>query len=115
METTTNSVTVELSAEQYAFLTSWQKQHESELGMEIPISAMVRKAVDGAMKAYAKREECPARDDRPPRKSFGDKPPFKKSFGNAPSRGKPFGARPAGRGPKFDMLGAKNKTRKLDK
>ena len=91
-----NTITVELSAEQIKFLTDWQKTHESELGIEVPIGAMVRKAVDGAMKAAAK-----PREDRPPRKPFGDKPPARGGF------------KPAGRGPKFSMTGPKNKTREF--
>ncbi len=106
-----HTVTVELTAEQYAFLTTLQKTHEQELGIEVPISALVRKAVEGAMKSQArheeKREGRPERAPRPGGRSF-DKPGFK----SGPR--KPFGA-PAGRGPKFDMLGARNKTRTFDK
>ncbi|MCL2331603.1 MAG: hypothetical protein FWC61_03610 [Proteobacteria bacterium] len=120
----TKTVSVELSPEQYAFLTEWQKTHEQELGIEVPIGAMVRKAVDNAMKFARQKEERPPRGDRPARPDRpagrgGGRPDFgsgpRKSFGDGPR--KPFGARPgAGRGgPKFDMLGAKNKTRTFNK
>jgi len=119
----TKTVPVELSPEQYAFLADWQKTHEQELGIEVPIGALVRKAVDGAMKSARQKDERPPKNDRPTRPDRpmgrgGDRPDFKsgglrKSFGPP----KPFGARPsAGRGgPKFDMLGAKNKTRTFNK
>ena len=115
MENTT--VSVELSPQQMAFLTAWQKTHEQELGIEVPIGALVRKAVDGAMKsARPAKEERPERGDRPAgdhRPPRGDKPAFKsgprKSFGAPRPGGR--GAGPSRGGPKFDMLGAKNKTR----
>ena len=107
---TTTSVSAELSPEQYAFLTKWQKAHEQELGIEVPIGAMVRKAVDGAMKAQQSKDERPPRPDRPTGRSSerGD-------FKSGPR--KPFGTRPPmGRGgPKFDILGTKNKTRAFNK
>jgi len=123
----TKTVSVELSPEQYAFLTEWQKTHEQELGIEVPLGALVRKAVDSAMKSGGKKDERPSREERParPGKPMGrsfDKPGFKsdrpgfKSGPRKPFGDKPFGARPAGRGgPKFDMLGKKNKTRTFDK
>lgn len=115
----TKTVSVDLTAEQYAFLTGWQKTHEKELGIEVPIGALVRKTVEAAMNAAQR----PAREDRPPRPAgdrperrgpskFGDRKP---SFGGdrgAP-RGRPVG-RPAGRGPKFDMLSGA-KPRRFDK
>lgn len=120
----TKTVSVDLTAEQYAFLTGWQKTHEKELGIEVPIGALVRKTVEAAMNAAQR----PAREDRPPRpagdrpaRSFGDKPE-RRSFGDRkPSfggdrgapRGRPAG-RPAGRGPKFDMLSGA-KPRRFDK
>jgi hypothetical protein len=103
---TTTTVSVELSAEQYAFLTKWQKTHEQELGIEVPLGAMVRKAVDSAMKSEKSKDERPARSfgdrpsgDRPSggrsfgdRKPFGDRPSGGRSFGDR----KPFGDRPSG-------------------
>ncbi|MCL2339054.1 MAG: hypothetical protein FWC51_03840 [Proteobacteria bacterium] len=130
----TKTLSVELSAEQYAFLTEWQKTHEQELGIDVPIGAMVRKAVDIAMKSHNKKEERP-----PYAKAMGGKPPFARDSGGKPGfksdrpgfrsdrpdfksdrprfksgGGKPFGARTGG-GAKFDMLGKNNKTRKFDK
>jgi hypothetical protein len=111
-----NTVSVELNAEQMAFLTGWQKTHEQELGIEIPLAAMVRKAVDGAMKSAQK----PAHDERPAGRGFGGgERPAGRSFDKKPGFGGPrksFGDRPAGRGgPKFDMMAPRTKTRTFDK
>ncbi|MDR1207336.1 MAG: hypothetical protein LBK26_02900 [Rickettsiales bacterium] len=113
---TSSTVSVELSPDQHAFLTGWKKTHEQELGIEVPIGALVRKAVDLAMKSARSKDERPQRSDRParPDRSMGrssDRPDFK----SGPR--KPFGARPSmGRGgPKFNMLGPKNKTRTFNK
>ncbi len=114
----TKSVSVDLTNEQYAFLTEWQKTHEQELGIEVPISAMVRKTVEIAMKSQQKKEERPARSfgDKPAGRSFGDKP--RGSFGDKPGfksgPRKTFGGG-MGRGPKFDMTGKGHKTRTFDK
>ncbi len=113
---TTKTISVELTSEQYAFLTKWQKTHEQELGIEIPVGAMVRKAVDAAMKAQnTKEDRPPRRDDRPAGRSFGGKP----SFGgrdSAPRRS--FGDRSGGdrpsRGPKFNSFSGKPRTRTFD-
>lgn len=119
----TKTVTVELTDEQYTFLTQWQKTHEQELGIEVPLTAMVRKAIDGTMKAQKGREE---RDSRPPRRdgpSFGRRDDSRSGprpggrFGDKPSfGGRSGGGRPSmGRGPKFDMLDSKRKvTRKFE-
>lgn len=100
----TKTVSVELTDEHYAFLTNWQKTHEKELGIEVPLSAMVRKAIEGTMKAQAAREDRPARPsfggDRPPRRDGPSGGP-RKSFGGDRGGFKP---RMPGRGPKFDML-----------
>jgi hypothetical protein len=101
---TPTTVSAELSTEQYAFLTNWQKAHEQELGIEVPIGAMVRKAVDIAMKSQNKKEERPPRESRESRDS---RPAPRPSFG-AP-RGKTFG------GPKFSMMGPRSKSRTCDK
>lgn len=96
------TVSAELSSEQYAFLTQWQKSHEKELGIEVPLGSMVRKAVDIAMKSErSAKEERPPREDRPPR-PFGDKPPFRKSFG-----GRSDG--PRRDAPRYSALGSRNK------
>jgi hypothetical protein len=106
-EKTTKTVSVELTAEQYAFLTDWQKTHEQELGIEVPIGAVVRKAVDAAMKFHNKKDDRPPRQARPAGRSF-DRPGF-----NSGPR-KPFGSRAAG-GPRFGTLGVKNKPRTFNK
>lgn len=132
----TKTVSVDLTAEQYAFLTGWQKTHEKELGIEVPIGALVRKTVEAAMNAAQR----PARDDKPsfggdrgaPRRdgpggrpagrpSFGGgdrpdrggRPSFGGDRGGRPSFGGGDRGRPAGRGPKFDML-SKGKPRRFD-
>lgn len=104
----TTTVSVDLTKEQYAFLTGWQKTHEKELGIEVPIGALVRKTVEAAMNA-AKREVRPERGGDKP--SFGDRgaPRGRPSFGGDARA--PRG-RPAGRGPKFDML-SRGKERKF--
>ncbi|MBN1281406.1 MAG: hypothetical protein JW985_00330 [Alphaproteobacteria bacterium] len=125
-------VSVELTEEQYAFLTSWQKTHENELGIEIPVGALVRKAVDAAMKSQNKPERSERRDgDRGgERKSFGDRPPRsdsrggrdggRPSFGSREGGRPSFGSRPSfggsSRGPKFGGFNdKKNVVRKFDK
>ena len=104
----TKEISVELTTAQYDFLVKWQKEHEQELGIEVPVSAMVRKTVEIAMKAAEKKDERPPRpdrDSRPPR-SF-DKPGFKPG---GPPR-KSFGAPRGPGGPKFSMMGKNNKTK----
>ena len=125
------TISVELSEEQYAFLTNWQKKHETELGIEVPLSAMVRKAVDGAMKnqkSEGGRDSSDRRGDnfeRKPRSdsrggdrpSFGDRPRTSGRDGDRPSFGGSRGGfRPASRGPKFGGFNDKRNTvRKFDK
>lgn len=64
------SVSVDLNKEQYNFLVKWQKEHESELGIDVPLGSMVRKSVDIAMKSQNKKEDS----DRKPG-GFGDRKP----------------------------------------
>lgn len=99
------TVSVELTQEQYDFLVGQQKSHENELGIDVPVSALVRKAVDGAMKA-AQRPERSSFGDRPERRDgpSGGRPPFgaRPSFGG----GRPsFGDRPSGGRPSFGDRG----------
>jgi len=116
---TSTAVSVDLSSEQYAFLANWKKTHEQELGIDVPIGAMVRKAVDMAMKSQRSREEKPA-GARPPRDGgFADrKPGFGRDRDSKPGF-RSGGGRPSfggGRGgPKFDMTGPKNRTRTFNK
>ncbi|MDR0726848.1 MAG: hypothetical protein LBF37_02175 [Rickettsiales bacterium] len=121
------TVSVDLTAEQYAFLTKQQKTHEKELGIEVPIGALVRKAIETAMNADARPSRDAAKSfgdrkpgsGRPPRDGGADRGPSrfgdrKPSFGDrgAP-RGRPAGRLSMGRGPKFDML-SKGKPRRFD-
>ena len=80
-ENLTSTITVDLNKEQIAFLTKWQKTHEQELGIDVPLGALVRKAVDATMKAENKKSEKPDFEKRGDRsnKSFGDRKP---SFGD---------------------------------
>jgi hypothetical protein len=109
----TETISVELNSAQHAFLTKWQKSHEQELGIEIPIGAMVRKAVDMAMKSAERpKEDRPpfkpardrdSRDDRSGPRSFGARPSGPRGFSkDGPSRG----------GPKFSMIGGPKKFNK---
>lgn len=110
-EQPTATVSAELNPQQFAFLTDLQKKHEQELGIEVPIGAILRKVVDNAMSsANRPKDDRPQRGDKPMGRSF-DRPGFK----SGPR--KPFGARDGARrgGPKFSMLGAKNKTKSFDK
>jgi hypothetical protein len=66
--TNIHTVSVDLSKEQYDFLVKWQKTHESELGIDVPLGSMVRKSVDVAMKSQ--KEDS----DRKPG-GFGDRRP----------------------------------------
>ena len=130
MEDNKKIISVELTEEQYKFLTDWQKTHEAELGIEVPLTSMIRKAIDGTMKAQTARAE---RSDRPSGdrggRPGGGKPGFggdrggRPSFGGGARGGRPGGrpgfgggdrgGRPSmGRGPKFDMLPGKGKFEK---
>jgi hypothetical protein len=125
----TKTVAVELTERQYAFLTGWQKTHEQELGIKVPIGALVRKAVETAMNSAQR----PQRDSKSgfgssrdgssrPSRAYGasdrpDRNSKNKDFSfsdRRPPRGKTQG-RPSvgGRGPKFDML-ASAKPRRFD-
>ncbi len=70
IETNIHTVSVDLSKEQYNFLVKWQKEHESELGIDVPLGSMVRKSVDIVMKSQNKKEDS----DRKPG-GFGDRKP----------------------------------------
>lgn len=65
-----HTVSVDLNKEQYNFLVKWQKEHEAELGIDVPLGSMVRKSVDIAMKSQNKKEDS----DRQPG-GFGDRRP----------------------------------------
>lgn len=68
--TNLHTVSVDLSKEQYDFLVKWQKEHESELGIDVPLGSMIRKSVDIAMKSQNNKEDS----DRKPG-GFGDRKP----------------------------------------
>ena len=112
-------ISVELTKQQYAFLENWQKKHETELGIEVPVGALVRKIVENAMNT----ENKPERSGRPERrdgdrKSFGDKP-RSGGFGGDRRGGDRGGFKSSGGrgfgdqhgGSKFSMLGKNNKSR----
>lgn len=89
-------VSVELSEEQYAFLKNLQKTQETELGIEVPVGAMVRKIVEAAMKNQNKPEFAPRPERRDgDRPSFGGRDGGKPSFGDRPRPS--FGSRDGGR------------------
>lgn len=54
-ETKDYTVSARLNEEQYQFLMEWKKDLESELGIDIPMGALLRRAVDFA----AKNENTP--------------------------------------------------------
>ncbi len=85
------TVMVELTEEQYSFLEGLQKTHETELGIEVPISALVRKAVDGAMRKAAK----PERAERSDRGERSDRPQRDRKPGGF-GGGRDRGGRPGG-------------------
>lgn len=51
----TYTVSTRLNEEQYKFLENWKKDLENELGIDIPLGALLRRAVDFA----AKHENTP--------------------------------------------------------
>ena len=56
MSTKTKVVTVRLTEEQYAFFSEWQKKLESETGIEVPMGAILRRALEGFIQHYRHRE-----------------------------------------------------------
>lgn len=86
--TNIHTVSVDLNKEQYDFLVKWQKKHESELGIDVPLGSMVRKSVDIAMKSQNNKEDS----DRKPGGFGGDRKPG--GFGDRKSGG--FGDRKSG-------------------
>jgi len=44
-----NVVTVRLTDEQLKFFTEWKEKLEGELGIDVPLGAVLRRALDGAI------------------------------------------------------------------
>lgn len=44
-----NVVTVRLTDEQLNFFTDWKEKLEGELGIDVPLGAVIRRALDGAI------------------------------------------------------------------
>ncbi len=110
--TNLHTVSVDLSKEQYNFLVKWQKEHESELGIDVPLGSMIRKSVDIAMKSQNKKEDSDkpggfGGDRRPG--GFGDRKPGRfggdrrpSSFGDRKPGG--FGGDRHSSGPRTSLL-----------
>lgn len=49
----TNVISVRVTDEQYRMLTEWQKAMEEETGIDIPLGALVRRLLDGALAQIA--------------------------------------------------------------
>lgn len=98
--TNIHTVSVDLNKEQYDFLVKWQKKHESELGIDVPLGSMVRKSVDIAMKSQ--KEDS----DKKPSGFGGDRKPG--GFGDRKSGGfgdrKPGGFGDRRSGPRTSLL-----------
>lgn len=52
-----NVVTVRLTDDQLKFFTDWQQSLESELGIDVPLGAVLRRALDGVINDYQKRTQ----------------------------------------------------------
>ena len=55
MTNKTKVVTVRLTEEQYAFFSDWQTKLETETGIEVPMGAVLRRALEGFIH-FAKSE-----------------------------------------------------------
>ncbi|MEQ4452000.1 MULTISPECIES: hypothetical protein [Kosakonia] len=49
MSRKSNVVTVRLTDEQMKFFTEWKEKLEGELGIDVPLGAVLRRALDGAI------------------------------------------------------------------
>lgn len=47
MAVKTKVISVRLTEEQYAFFSDWQSKLEAETGIEVPMGAILRRALDG--------------------------------------------------------------------
>ena len=47
-----NVVTVRLTDEQLKFFTEWKKKLEGELGIDVPLGAVIRRALDGTIHGF---------------------------------------------------------------
>lgn len=47
MTNKTRVVSVRLTEEQYAFFSNWQTKLETETGIDVPLGAILRRALDG--------------------------------------------------------------------
>lgn len=50
-----NVVTVRLTDEQLKVFTDWKEKLEGELGIDVPLGAVIRRALDGAIQMYNQR------------------------------------------------------------
>ncbi|MGK9174346.1 hypothetical protein KXR87_14100 [Yokenella regensburgei] len=57
MSRKSNVVTVRLTDEQLKVFTDWKEQLEEELGIDVPLGAVIRRALDGAIHMYNLRRE----------------------------------------------------------
>ncbi|QGN39658.1 hypothetical protein [Klebsiella oxytoca] len=66
MSRKSNVVTVRLTDEQLKVFTDWKEKLEGELGIDVPLGAVIRRALDGAIQMYNQRTEHEAQseDDR---------------------------------------------------
>lgn len=52
-----NVVTVRLTDEQLKFFTDWKEKLEGELGIDVPLGAVIRRALDGAIQMSNQRRD----------------------------------------------------------
>lgn len=57
MTTKTHVVTVRLTREQHQFFSDWQDTLRKETGLDVPMGAIVRRALDGFIHHASQREE----------------------------------------------------------
>ncbi len=66
MSRKSNVVTVRLTDEQLKVFTDWKEKLEGELGIDVPLGAVIRRALDGAIHMYNQRMEHDAKAENNP-------------------------------------------------
>lgn len=61
-----NVVTVRLTDEQLKVFTDWKAKLEGELGIDVPLGAVIRRALDGAIHMYNQRMDHEVQAEKNP-------------------------------------------------
>jgi len=56
-----NVVTVRLTDEQLKFFTDWKEKLEEEAGIDVPLGAVIRRALDGTIQMYNQHHDAHAK------------------------------------------------------